>query len=52
MTECFSTKMVELLSRHALLIPLRPKPDLIATELWYTAEIDKVSVDAQLAKRA
>lgn len=51
MTENFSEKMVQLLDAHAPLIPYRPKSDLTASERWYTSEIDRAAIDAEMAKR-
>lgn len=36
------------MDRHAPL--LRPKPSIISTSKWYTAEIDKAAIDRDIAK--
>lgn len=51
MTDLFSSKMSYLLNKHAPLIPFYPKPDLTSTAPWYTADIDRASIDAELARK-
>lgn len=52
MVETFSAQMVGLLNRHAPSIPFHPKPALISTQPWYTADIDMTSIDAEIANYA
>lgn len=51
MTDNFSGKMVQLLEAHAPLKPFLPRPDLTASQRWFTPEIDKATIDAEIAKR-
>ncbi|KAJ6645907.1 hypothetical protein Bhyg_01116, partial [Pseudolycoriella hygida] len=43
--------MVKLLDQYAALKEFIPKSNLSASERWYTPEIDKANLDAELAKR-
>lgn len=51
MVEIFNNILVELLDKHAPVTLYKLKTGINSTRPWYTTEIDKASIDRDLAKR-